>query len=137
MKDAHTVGFLHCDVHTRNICLDFTRDHICKVGIIDWGLLLLEGQHRPSETYTGTGSEDPEVIKDIRRKEGALQQRSRPWMAPKLYEPYLASAYKKASNVYALGYLFSIMIEFWKYGQREFMQSEWTEHPDWRRIYLL
>ena len=73
MKDAHTVGLLHCDLHTRNICLDFTRDHICKVGIIDWGLLLLEGQHRPSETYTAVGSEDPDVIKDIRRREGALQ----------------------------------------------------------------
>ena len=35
MKDAHIVGFLHCDIYTRNICLDFTRDQICKVGIID------------------------------------------------------------------------------------------------------
>ena len=42
MKDAHVVGFVHCDLHTRNICLDFTRDNLCKVGIIDWGLMLLE-----------------------------------------------------------------------------------------------
>ena len=58
-------------------------------------------------------------------------------MALGLYDPYLTLAYTKASYVYALGYLFLMMIEFWKFGQREFMQSEWTEHPDWRRIYLL
>ena len=98
---------------------------------------MLEGQHRPSETYTDAGFGDPDVIKDIRRREEALQQRTRPWMALELYDPYLTLAYTKASYVYALGYLFLMMIEFWKFGQREFMQSEWTEHPDWRRIYLL
>lgn len=136
MKDAHVVGFVHCDLHTRNICLDFTRDNLCKVGIIDWGLMLLEGQYRPSELYTAKELEDPEPIKDIRRKEGAALQRKRPWMAPELFDPYMLRAFTKASDVYALGYLFLMMVEFWKYGQREFLNSEWTEHPDWRRIYL-
>lgn len=44
MKDAHNVGFVHCDLHAKNVVLDFTRDNACRVGIIDWGLMLLEGQ---------------------------------------------------------------------------------------------
>ena len=54
-----------------SICLYFTRDNNYKVGIIDWGLMLLEGQHQSSFLYIAKDAKDPKSIKEIRRKEGA------------------------------------------------------------------
>ena len=65
IKEAHAVGFIYCNLHTRNICLDFTRDNNCKVGIIDWGLMLLEKQQQSSVLYIAKDVEDPEPIKEI------------------------------------------------------------------------
>ena len=43
------------------------------------------------------------------------------WLAPKLYDHLLANAYSQASDVYALGYLFETLYEFWKKAQELWM----------------
>ena len=58
-------------------------------------------------------------------------------MALELYNPYIQDAYTKPSNVYMLGYVISMMIDFWKFAQHDFLNTEWMEHPDYQRIYLL
>ena len=65
MKESHVVGLVHYDLHNGNISLDSTRDSKCKLGIIDWGLMLLEGQHWPSILYITKYLEDLDPVKDI------------------------------------------------------------------------
>ena len=49
------------------------------------------------------------------------ERHKRPWLAPELYDPLLADAYSQASDVYALGYLFESLYEFWKKAQELWM----------------
>ena len=43
------------------------------------------------------------------------------WLEPELYNHLLAHAYSQASDVYALGYLFKALYEFWKKSQELWM----------------
>ena len=45
------------------------------------------------------------------------ERHKRPWLAPELYDPFLADAYTQASDVFALGYLFECLYEFWQIGR--------------------
>lgn len=51
LKMVHVVGIVHCDLHARIIVLDSTKKNVSRVGIIDWGLMLITGQTRQSEEY--------------------------------------------------------------------------------------
>ena len=51
------------------------------------------------------------------------EQHKRPWMAPELYNVFLADAYTQASDVYAIGYLFEALHDFWKKGQELWMDG--------------
>ena len=52
IKEAHAMGFVHCDLHTSNTYLD-------------WSLMLLEGQHWPLVLYITKDAKDPKPIKEI------------------------------------------------------------------------
>ena len=52
---------------------------------------------------------------------GDRERHKQPWLAPELYDHLLVDAYSKASDVYALGYLFKALYEFWKKAQELWM----------------
>lgn len=137
LKAAHSEGIVHCDLHASNIVLDFTKSHIARVDIIDWGLMLIDGMVRPSLEYMLGADEESKVVLDERRRHGETERRKRPWMAPEIYDPLCQNAYTKASYVYALGWLFSLMIEFWKVFQSHFFHTIPSDHPDYKRIWLI
>ena len=49
------------------------------------------------------------------------EQHKQLWLAPELYNCLLPYAYSQASDVYALGYLFETLYEFWKKAQELWM----------------
>ena len=51
------------------------------------------------------------------------EQHKWPWLAHELYDHLLVDAYSEASDVYAIGYLFKALYEFWKKGQELWMGS--------------
>ena len=67
LKTVHAAGIVHCDLHARNIVLDFTKKNVPRVGIIDWGLMLITGQTRASEEYFYDAQyADPLVVEEQR-----------------------------------------------------------------------
>ncbi|MCO5547566.1 hypothetical protein L7F22_001017 [Adiantum nelumboides] len=88
MAFAHCKGVLHCDLHPRNVVLDFTQDHQPRIGMIDWGLALRVG-------YEKRVSQAPH------RKDHDF----RPWLALELLGADDEDVYKKHVDVYALSWM--------------------------------
>lgn len=63
MRTAHGAGIVHCDLHSKNVVLDFTKENKVRVGIIDWGLLLRAGVPRPSITFVNPSKCDRSTIR--------------------------------------------------------------------------
>ena len=88
MAFAHEMGVVHCDLHPLNIMLDFTRDCLPRIGIIDWGLALRLGfEKRKSSSFL----EKTHVL--------------RPWLAPELLDKENDEVYTKAVDTYALSWV--------------------------------
>lgn len=134
----HAVGIVHCDLHARNIVLDFTKKNVPRVGIIvDWGLMLITRQTRASEEYFYDAQyADPQVVEE-RRQRGKDILRHRSWWDPELCDPLCANAYTKESDVYAIGWLFSQIIAFWKSAVRIYLNIRDWEHVDYHRLMLI
>ena len=135
MAAAHSAGVLHTDLHAFNIVLDFTRDMHVRVGIIDWGLLLRAGKTRASMFYVFEPENHKEVVVE-RRVQGQKELRDKPWLAPELCDPLQNSAYSKESDVYALGWLLEVLIDFWKGVSKSFFHGN-IMLPDQNKLEVL
>ena len=51
MSTLHAGEIAHCDLHRRNVVLNFTRDNVCCIGIIDFGMMLIIGMRCPKHNY--------------------------------------------------------------------------------------
>lgn len=125
---AHSAGIIHTDLHPFNIMLDFTRDVKARIGIIDWGCMLRLPKKRASLNFVAEADKHPDKVAQA-QSTARVERQKRGWMAPELYDPFCANAYSGASDVYALGYLFNVLHEFWVVAQRK-----WMQHTDVEQI---
>ena len=125
---AHASGIIHCDLHPFNIMLDFTRTEQPRVGIIDWGVMLRTPSKRPAKNFVRNASANPMAVVDA---ENAAKTEfvKRPWLAPEMYNPYCADAYTKASDIYALGFVFQMAVDFWVAARKLWMEDKGLYHP--------
>lgn len=123
MAAAHSAGVLHTDLHAFNIVLDFTRNMHVRVGIIDCGLLLRAGNTRPSSFYIFDPDNNKERFEE-KRVQGQRERRDKPWLAPEICDPLQTSAYSKESDVYALGWLLDVLIDFWKGASKYYLKGD-------------
>ena len=83
----------------------------------------------PANNFVRNASANPMAVVDT---ENAAKTESvkRPWLAPEMYNPYCADAYTKASDIYALGFVFQMAIDFWVGARKCWMEDEGIYHPD-------
>ena len=91
-----------------------------RIGIIDWGFLLKKPKKRISLNFVFEADKHLEQVAEAQSK-ADREHLKRGWLAPELYDPILADAYKQDSDVYALGYLLQVLYEFWRIAQQLWM----------------
>ena len=93
--------------------------------------MLLQGQTKPPMTYTLDIQNDDATIQLLLQKEAQQLHQLCLWCALEQYDPYVNNAYAKEPHVYALGFLFTSMIDFWKVSVSHYFQINYTESPDY------
>ena len=103
---THTAGIVHCNLHPFNIMLDYTRTNQPQIGAIDWGMMIrMPTPKRGSLNFESNASTDPSALVEVQDR-ARFELQKRPWLAPEIYDHNCADAFTKASDIYALGFIF-------------------------------
>ena len=57
-------------------------------------------------------STNPNTLIEL-QDQARFKLEKRPWLAPEIYDHRFVDAFTKASDVYALGFIFEMLIDFW------------------------
>ncbi|KAI5054163.1 hypothetical protein GOP47_0030942 [Adiantum capillus-veneris] len=126
---AHSTGIVQSDLYPFNIMLKFARTNKPRVGIIHGDMMLRTLAKRETINYLYPSAQSNSTVLDAQRARN-VEMAKRPWIAPKLYDPRCTDAYTKASNIYALGYLFDMLANFWSAARKVYFPKEVFHHLD-------
>ena len=118
---AHTAGIVHCDLHPFNIMLDYTRTNQPQIGIIDWGMLIQMPTKHASLNFESNANTDLAALVEVQE----------------IYDHNCADAFTKSSDIYALKFIFEMLIDFWTAVVKIHMADSLFVHPEDERIKLI
>ena len=91
---------------------------------------------RASLNFEPNASTDPSALIEV-QDQARFELGKRPWLAPKIYDHRCVNAFTKANDIYALGFIFEMLIDFWTVIIKIHMEDSLFVHPKDERIKLI
>ena len=108
--------------------LDYTKTNQPQIGIIDWGMMIQTPTKQASLNFELNASTDLSALIEV-QDQARFKLQERPWMAPEIYDHRCVDAFTKAGDVYALGFIFEMLIDFWTTAIKIHMGDSLFSHP--------